>query len=115
MLIASHIKPWSKSDNSERVDYRNGLTACPTHDAAFEAHLFTVDGSGAIIRSPALEAAIADNHSWAHDFGDVGLARALLMPARAVLPEARYTNWDLSISINGSSGTAPPDAPMSAG
>jgi putative restriction endonuclease len=36
LLVASHIKPWRDSTSSERLDYRNGVAACPTHDAAFE-------------------------------------------------------------------------------
>ncbi|WP_407664684.1 HNH endonuclease [Micromonospora tarensis] len=33
MLVASHIKPWRVSTHAERLDPRNGLAACPTHDA----------------------------------------------------------------------------------
>jgi putative restriction endonuclease len=101
ILIASHIKPWSQSNNHERVDFRNGLTACPTHDAAFEAHFFSIDGNGAIVRSHALEAAIAHDHSWAHNFGDLGLASVLVMPSRSVMPAVQYTNWHRSISVRG--------------
>jgi putative restriction endonuclease len=36
MLIASHIKPWRISTSTERLDVRNGLAACPTHDIAFD-------------------------------------------------------------------------------
>lgn len=32
MLLAGHIKPWKDSSPSERLDFRNGLAACPTHD-----------------------------------------------------------------------------------
>ena len=39
MLVASHIKPWKDSSPRERLDHRNGLAACPTHDAAFDAGL----------------------------------------------------------------------------
>jgi len=36
LLRASHIKPWAVSDQRERVDVRNGLTACPMHDSGFD-------------------------------------------------------------------------------
>ena len=32
-LVASHIKPWSKSNNQERLDVNNGLLLCPNHDS----------------------------------------------------------------------------------
>ena len=96
MLIASHIKPWSRSEAGERVDPRNGLAACPTHDAAFEAYLISVDAEGRIVRSAALERAIARDESWRHNFGEQGLAPRLLMPVTSVMPGARYTDWHYS-------------------
>lgn len=35
LLVASHIKPWSKSNHQERLDVNNGLLLCPNHDALF--------------------------------------------------------------------------------
>ncbi len=35
-LVASHIKPWSKSDDVEKLDFYNGFLLCPSHDAAFD-------------------------------------------------------------------------------
>lgn len=96
MLIASHIKPWRTSEGRERVDPRNGLAACPTHDAAFEAYLISVDAGGAIVRSAALERAIATDESWRHNFGEHGLARRLLLPESSIMPAARYTDWHYS-------------------
>jgi hypothetical protein len=40
--IASHVKPWARSDSRERADVGNGICACPTHDSAFDAGLLTV-------------------------------------------------------------------------
>ena len=42
MLVAGHIKPWKDSAPGERLDPRNGLAACPSHDVAFNAGLLTV-------------------------------------------------------------------------
>lgn len=96
LLIASHIKPWSKSGGGERVDPRNGLAACPTHDAAFEAYLISVDTEGRIVRSAALDRAIASEKIWRHNFGNNGLAARLMMPSTATMPSARYTDWHYS-------------------
>jgi putative restriction endonuclease len=98
MLVASHIKPWSQSDDRERVDYLNGLAACPTHDAAFESHLISVGADGTIMRSAELEKAIAADQSWHHNFGPLGLAEALLIPRTSVRPSAHYVRWHNSPS-----------------
>ena len=47
ILKASHIKPWSKSSNSEKLDPSNGLLLCANHDALFDNGLisFSEDGS----------------------------------------------------------------------
>src|SRR5207344_3178775 len=44
MLVAGHIKPWKASTSAERMDLRNGLAACPSHDVAFDTGLLTVNG-----------------------------------------------------------------------
>lgn len=43
MLIASHIKPWAKSNEQEKIDSRNGLCMNPLHDKAFDMGLITMD------------------------------------------------------------------------
>lgn len=61
--MASHVKPWRDSTNQERTDPRNGVAACPVHDAAFDAGLLTVNGGLRIHHSEPLR------HSLAHDEG----------------------------------------------
>lgn len=51
LLIASHIKPWNKSNNSERLDGSNGFLLCPNHDALFDKGYITFDDMGNIIIS----------------------------------------------------------------
>lgn len=53
-LLASHIKPWCDSNNSERLDPRNGLPLTPNLDRAFDGGLITFDPerNGRIIISP---------------------------------------------------------------
>lgn len=36
LLYASHIKPWSVSNDSERLDINNGFLLCPLHDKLFD-------------------------------------------------------------------------------
>lgn len=43
MLIASHIKPWAKSNEHEKIDSRNGLCMNPLHDKAFDIGLITIN------------------------------------------------------------------------
>jgi HNH endonuclease len=56
-LRASHIKPWSKSSNDERLDGSNGLLLVATLDALFDRYLITFDpDDGRLIAAPALSA-----------------------------------------------------------
>ena len=54
LLKASHIKPWSKSSNQERLDVFNGFLLAPNIDAAFDAGYISFDEKGKIIISPFL-------------------------------------------------------------
>lgn len=54
-LIASHIKPWSQSDNKERLDLDNGFLFCPNHDALFDKGFITFDAEGKIIISEQID------------------------------------------------------------
>lgn len=53
-LIASHIKPWSKSSNIERFDVHNGLLLCPNHDALFDKGSISFDENGVLMISSKL-------------------------------------------------------------
>src|ERR1051326_2289869 len=61
LLIASHVKPWARSNDPERSDVGNGICACPTHDSAFDAGPLTVTPDLQIVRASALESRIATN------------------------------------------------------
>ena len=54
-LVASHIKPWSESDPSEKVDVDNGLLLCPHHDKLFDAGYISFDDYGNIMISDQLD------------------------------------------------------------
>lgn len=55
ILIASHIVPWSKASDHERLDVNNGLLLSPTYDALFDKHLITFDNKGKIQLSDKIE------------------------------------------------------------
>lgn len=50
-LIASHIKPWKKSTNEEKIDKYNGLLLLPTFDKLFDLGFISFDDNGKIIIS----------------------------------------------------------------
>jgi putative restriction endonuclease len=93
MLVASHIKPWRDSAPAERLDALNGLTACPTHDVAFDTGLLTVNGGLRIHVASELEAAAMTDPATRAAFGRPPLADRLLLPAGAPSPRARYLAW----------------------
>ena len=51
LLIASHIKPWAKSNDKEKLDSDNILLLCPMHDALFDKGLISFDNNGRILIS----------------------------------------------------------------
>ncbi|MAA75724.1 MAG: HNH endonuclease [Salinisphaeraceae bacterium] len=53
LLRASHIKPWAKSDNRERLEPCNGLLLSANLDAAFDAGLISFASDGRILISSA--------------------------------------------------------------
>ena len=54
LLVASHIKPWSKSDNQERLDPYNGFLLLPNLDKAFDLGFISFESSGNILISSKL-------------------------------------------------------------
>ena len=54
LLKASHIKPWSCSNNTERLDVYNGLLLAPNLDSAFDKGYISFDNEGKIIISDLL-------------------------------------------------------------
>lgn len=94
MLVASHIKPWRISAPVERLDPSNGLTACPTHDVAFDTGLLSVNGGLRIHLAADVAAAAAEGLPGARAaFGRPPLAEALLLPVGAEKPGDRYLMW----------------------
>lgn len=53
-LIASHIKPWSKSTNKEKLDPYNGLLLSPNIDALFDKGYISFSDEGTLLVSALL-------------------------------------------------------------
>lgn len=93
LLTASHIKPWRSSSDKERLDVRNGLTACPTHDVAFDTGLITVDKNLRIHRAPDVKAALSGDAALRYSFAKPPLEDTLILPVTAQKPEIAYLAW----------------------
>ena len=61
MLVASHIKGWADSTDSEKLDENNGLLLCAHHDALFDKHLISFDDDGNVVVSTQLSATECDH------------------------------------------------------
>jgi hypothetical protein len=57
LLRASHIVPWAKCDDVQRLDVHNGLLLSALWDAAFDAGLVGFANDGTVLASPELSAA----------------------------------------------------------
>jgi putative restriction endonuclease len=55
LLVASHIKPWRDSSNSERLDVYNGLLLLPNLDKAFDLGYITFTEKGTLKKSEFIE------------------------------------------------------------
>jgi 5-methylcytosine-specific restriction protein A len=55
VLIASHILPWAKSNDNQRLDVYNGILLSPTYDALFDRNLISFENNGRIILSDIIE------------------------------------------------------------
>ena len=51
ILIASHIVPWSQSNDEEKLDVNNGILLSPNVDALFDKHLISFENDGLILIS----------------------------------------------------------------
>ena len=92
LLVASHIKPWALSTDRERLDVKNGITACPTHDAAFDTGLLTVNGGLRIHRAEPLLMSMAADEGTESYFGERILKPHLMVPPKRA-PGTEYLRF----------------------
>lgn len=91
LLMASHIKPWAACSDPERLDASNGIAACPTHDAAFDAGLITVNGGLRVHQALGLQRSRKVDPGVEHNFGPA-LRSTLRAPGHAP-PAAPHLRW----------------------
>ena len=80
LLAAGHIKPWKDSSPSERLDPRNGLAACPAHDAAFDKGMITVKSGLRIHLASSLANAVQADALAMQFYGRPPIRETLLPP-----------------------------------
>lgn len=73
-LRASHIKPWAKSSNVERLDGNNGLLLAPHIDHLFDYGYISFESDGTLMISRMLDASIM--RCWGLKFGNYGIFNA---------------------------------------
>lgn len=93
LLRASHIKPWRDSDDRERLDVANGIAACPTHDAGFDAGLLTVGLDMSVRRSTRLQSAMVRNEAVRAAFGPQTVPSTITLPKGATAPARGFIEW----------------------
>lgn len=94
LLLASHVKPWRDCTSArERLDPRNGIAACPVHDAAFDSGLLTVNGGLRIHLSPLLQSHVLADRVAENFFGHPPLGDRLQVPADSAGPDPKYLDW----------------------
>jgi putative restriction endonuclease len=93
MLFAGHIKPWRDSSPSERLDVRNGISACPNHDVAFDTGLLTVEDDYSIRLGGALAGSVRDDELTRRYYGQPPMLDVLRLPTGAQSPLPRYLAW----------------------
>ena len=93
LLLAGHIKPWKDSSPGERLDPRNGLAACPAHDAAFDKGMITVNGGLRIQLARSLHDAVQADPLARQFYGRPPLREALLLPPGGQMPTRKYLDW----------------------
>jgi putative restriction endonuclease len=93
MLVASHIKAWRHGTAAERLDPANGLSACPTHDVAFDVGVLGVTPGLAIEVAPGLGGIVRAGPEADAVFGTPPLSGRLVLPDGADPPRPVYLAW----------------------
>lgn len=55
LLFANHIKPWSVSEDKEKIKVNNGILLCSNHDKLFDNGLISFDDDGNILISSKID------------------------------------------------------------
>ncbi|RYD63387.1 MAG: HNH endonuclease [Verrucomicrobiaceae bacterium] len=80
LLRASHIKPWTSSNNDERLDPENGILLAAGVDAAFDKGFFSFNDQGLLLSKPVIGP--IERAALGVPLSAVSLSSAFLTPAR---------------------------------
>lgn len=67
LLVASHILPWAKANNKQRLDPENGLLLSVHYDKLFDRGFISFDDHGKVIVSDDLKESVRDIFSLGRD------------------------------------------------
>lgn len=90
LLVASHIIPWSRSEE-HRLDPRNGIALNALHDRAFDRGLITFDTELRLVCAPSLRDHFA--HATVAQHFKAHAGQPLNLPAEAAGPKPEYLAW----------------------
>jgi len=91
LLVASHIRPWSKCENGEdRTKTENGLCLSALYDKAFDKGLFTIDDQFKIKLSSSLKDSLT-RESYDKHFGALDNMQ-ITLPSRGC-PSAEFLEY----------------------
>ncbi|MBO3089435.1 HNH endonuclease [Cellulomonas dongxiuzhuiae] len=93
LLRASHVKPWRDATRRERLHVANGVAACPTHDAAFDQGLLTIEDDLRITLAPSLVRDRERRPEVRRYFESPHLYDHVALPAAATIVDVQYAQW----------------------
>ena len=90
LLIASHIKPWSESNDNEKVDPMNGFLLSASIDKLFDRHLISFDDYGKLYISNKLK----DNKSYENVLIKIGIDKEYIDNKKSIFEkiDSKYHN-----------------------
>lgn len=94
MLIGAHIMPWAK-DRKNRLNPRNGLLLCRTHDGLFESGLIKIMPSGEVSWYGVTRESLGRDLYY---FVTQHTASRLRMPQGSYKPDEAFLQWRLENS-----------------
>ena len=93
LLRASHVKPWRDATRKERLHVANGVAACPTHDAAFDQGLLTIEDDLRVTLAPSLVCDRELRPAVQRYFESPHLYERVALPATATVVDVQYAQW----------------------
>ena len=91
-LVASHIVPWA-ADRKNRLNPRNGLLLCRSHDALFEAGLLAIEPDYRVTWARVDPAELGQD---LHAFVSKRTAPTVRLPAARLHPGREFLEWRLA-------------------